>query len=211
MGVIKQGILGGFSGKVANVVGSSWKGVAVIKSLPLSVANPNTAGQQAQRGAMTEIVAAARVLLPVLITLFWNRFAQGMSGFNAFVKENIATFTTSGFTTFASFMATKGTLLGITPTSMVADASSDSLTFNWVDNSGTADALASDTISVVYWNATTSEWVVLEEEAIRSAATVTITGLTLATSDALKVYIFAARADYSKVSDSVYTAVTTQA
>jgi len=211
MGKIKQGILGGFSGKVANVVGSSWKGIAVIKSLPLSVANPNTAGQQAQRGAMSEIVAAGRLLLPVLITLFWNRFAQGMSGFNAFVKENIATFTTSGFTTFASFYATRGTLVGITPTSMVADASSDSLTFNWVDNSGVSDALASDTISVVYYNATTSEWVVLEEEAIRSAATVTITGLTLATSDALKVYVFAARADYSKVSDSTYTAVTTQA
>ena len=100
MGVIKQGILGGFSGKVANVVGSSWKGVAVIKSLPLSVANPNTAGQQAQRGAMTTCVEAARVLLPVLITLFWNRFAQGMSGFNAFVKQNIATFLTAGFTDF---------------------------------------------------------------------------------------------------------------
>ena len=48
MGILKQGILGGFSGKVANVVGTSWKGIAVIKAMPLSVANPKTAGQVAQ-------------------------------------------------------------------------------------------------------------------------------------------------------------------
>jgi len=30
MGTIKRGILGGFSGKVANVVGTSWKGIALL-------------------------------------------------------------------------------------------------------------------------------------------------------------------------------------
>ncbi|MCB1863960.1 MAG: hypothetical protein KDG50_00890, partial [Chromatiales bacterium] len=94
MARIKQGILGGLSGKIANVVGSSWKGIAVLKSLPLSVANPNTAAQQAQRGAMTQIVAAARILLAALIQVYWNPFAQQMSGYNDFVKTNIATFTT---------------------------------------------------------------------------------------------------------------------
>lgn len=37
MGTIKQGILGGFSGKVGNVVGASWKGIDYIRSLPSSV------------------------------------------------------------------------------------------------------------------------------------------------------------------------------
>ncbi len=40
MGIIKRGILGGFSNKVANVVGSSWKGINTMRALPLSVANP---------------------------------------------------------------------------------------------------------------------------------------------------------------------------
>src|SRR5690606_508733 len=46
MGIIKQGILGGFSGKVGNVVGASWKGIDYIRSLPSSVSNPRTPGKE---------------------------------------------------------------------------------------------------------------------------------------------------------------------
>jgi hypothetical protein len=42
MGTIKQGILGGFSGKVGTVVGASWKGIAYMRSLPQKVKNPRT-------------------------------------------------------------------------------------------------------------------------------------------------------------------------
>ena len=31
MGIIKQGVPGGFSGKVGTVIGSSWKGIAVMR------------------------------------------------------------------------------------------------------------------------------------------------------------------------------------
>jgi hypothetical protein len=34
MGIIKQGILGGFSGKVGNVVGGTWKGIDYMRVLP---------------------------------------------------------------------------------------------------------------------------------------------------------------------------------
>ena len=33
MGTIKQGILGGFSGKVGTVIGSSWRGIQVMRGL----------------------------------------------------------------------------------------------------------------------------------------------------------------------------------
>ena len=45
MGIIKKGILGGFSGKVGNVVGASWKGIDYIRSLPSTVRNPRTPRQ----------------------------------------------------------------------------------------------------------------------------------------------------------------------
>lgn len=45
MGTIKKGILGGFSGKVGTVVGSSWKGIAYMRSLPQNMKNPRTEGQ----------------------------------------------------------------------------------------------------------------------------------------------------------------------
>ncbi|MFK5894423.1 MAG: DUF6266 family protein, partial [Pseudomonadota bacterium] len=167
MGVIKQGILGGFSGKVANVVGSSWKGIAVLKSLPLSVANPKTVGQVAQRGAMTQIVAASRLLLASLLQPYWNPFAQKMSGYNAFVKENIDTFTTAGFTTFANFFSMRGSLLGVVVSTVTADDSDNLVTVNWADNSGTADALATDEMIITYYNATQDYWVVSANAAQR--------------------------------------------
>ena len=49
MGKISQGILGGVSGKVGNVVGGSWKGIDYLKIMPASVANPQTPAQMDQR------------------------------------------------------------------------------------------------------------------------------------------------------------------
>ncbi len=49
MGKIKQGILGGFSGKVGPVIGTSWKGKAIIKARPLSHNDRNSVAQQEQR------------------------------------------------------------------------------------------------------------------------------------------------------------------
>ena len=49
MGVIKQGILGGFQNKVGAVIGSNWKGIATMRSRPISVANPRTGKQVAVR------------------------------------------------------------------------------------------------------------------------------------------------------------------
>ena len=49
MGKIKQGILGGFKGKVGTVIGSSWNGIAYMRGLAQSVKNPKTAAQLQQR------------------------------------------------------------------------------------------------------------------------------------------------------------------
>ena len=55
MGKIKQGILGGFKGKVGTVIGASWNGIAYMRGLPQSVKNPKTAAQQSQRAFFREI------------------------------------------------------------------------------------------------------------------------------------------------------------
>ena len=59
MGTIKKGILGSFSGKVGNIVGASWKGIAYIRSLPASVRNPRTVKQVTQR---SKFIQAGRQL-----------------------------------------------------------------------------------------------------------------------------------------------------
>jgi|SRR5690554_1470787 len=92
MATIKQGILGAFSGKVGSVVGSSWKGIPVMKSLPPSVANPKTAKQIEQRSRMKACTAFSQAILADVIKPLNDRFASRMSGFNAFTSRNIACF-----------------------------------------------------------------------------------------------------------------------
>lgn len=90
MGVIKQGIQGGFSGKVGPHVGSSWKGINVMRAMPTSVANPNTEAQQEQRSAFKQTSMLASAILTTIIKPYWDRSAVKMSGYNLFVKTNIA-------------------------------------------------------------------------------------------------------------------------
>lgn len=89
MATIKRGILGGGSGSVANVVMTAWKGIAVIKSKPLTVANPQTASQNSQRGKFSGIVGIAQYILASILQPVWNGFAQTMSGYNLFIQKNI--------------------------------------------------------------------------------------------------------------------------
>jgi len=86
MGKIKRGILGGFTGKVANVVGSSWKGLAVMKSLPISVAYPNTMKQQKVKIKFKAGAELSGKVKMVNIRTLWNRWAVFMSGFNSFMR-----------------------------------------------------------------------------------------------------------------------------
>lgn len=87
MGVIKRGILGGFSNKVGPVVGSSWKGIDVIKSKPVSVSNPNTPAQQLQRNAMRDANVFFRSFGLDNIQRLNNAMAVRMSGFNRVMKK----------------------------------------------------------------------------------------------------------------------------
>lgn len=87
MGVIKQGILGGFQNKVGPVIGTSWKGINVIKSRPTSVAYSNTELQQEQRTAMRQIAAYLRSFGLDNVRLLNNAQAVKMSGYNRCVKK----------------------------------------------------------------------------------------------------------------------------
>jgi hypothetical protein len=103
MAVIKQGILGGFSGKVGSVIGSSWKGRAVMKSQPLSVSNPNTAGQQSQRTKFKSITQLGSTLLSGYVQKVCNVISGSITGYNLFVQTNKAAFGSTGEFVPASF------------------------------------------------------------------------------------------------------------
>ena len=87
MGKIKQGILGGFKGKVGTVIGSSWNGIAYMKGLPQSQKDPKTAAQIAHRAFFSEVQdIVSQLTYEQLVFLFPNS-AKGMSRRNALVQQ----------------------------------------------------------------------------------------------------------------------------
>ena len=89
MAKIKSGILSKVQGKVAGVVGATWKGQNYLREL-VKPGNPNTPAQQLQRGKMSVAVKASRTFLAPVLTRFVSKFVKNMSAYNWFVKQNIA-------------------------------------------------------------------------------------------------------------------------
>lgn len=96
MGKIRSGILSRVSGKVAGVVGGNWKNVAYLREYVVP-ANPNTTAQAAQRTKFSDCVAYAKLLVGPVFQTYTDKFQKNMSGYNAFIKANIALFPLSSF------------------------------------------------------------------------------------------------------------------
>ena len=98
MGKIKQGILGGFKGKVGTVIGSSWNGIAYMRGLAQSVKNPKTAGQTTQRGFFREVLDIVGQLSREQLAFLFPTAPSGMTRHNALVKQLTAVAAVDGDT-----------------------------------------------------------------------------------------------------------------
>lgn len=207
MGRLKQGILGGVSGKVGSVVGSSWKGIAVVKAMPLSVANPRTAGQVSQRGKMSHVVAFAQLILASVIKPLNDRFASGQSGYNAFVSRNIALFTDFYPAPPADLRLSVGKMVAVDPSSVVADESLGTVVVNWPTTLPDAYAQATDKAYVVAYSDETGAAGISSGVVARSAGTVSIPAFDGVVADAtIRVWISFLRSDGTVVSNTGYKA-----
>lgn len=116
MAKIKSGILSKVQGKVAGVVGATWKGQNYLREL-VKPGNPNTPAQQLQRGKMSVAVKASRTFLAPVLSPFVGKLVKNMSAYNWFVKQNIAS-AASEDTKIKDLMLSFGSM---TPPSFIAD------------------------------------------------------------------------------------------
>ena len=82
MGIINQGILGGFSGKVGPIVGFRWKSNYYIRARAAKVSNPRTPKQQEQRGKFATAFSFLKAIKP-FIRIGYKEFTQDKSAFNS--------------------------------------------------------------------------------------------------------------------------------
>lgn len=151
MGVIKQGILGGISGKVGTVIGGTWKGIDYLRARPTSVANPNTDKQQNQRSKFSTVLNFLKPLSGFLSVGFRN-YATKMTGFNVAMSYNVKNAVAGDFPNFSidyrAALLSKGNLTGaLNPSIGVANA--PDIVFEWYDNSGIGTAKATDVAMLV--------------------------------------------------------------
>jgi len=144
-GVITQGILGGFSGKVGPVVGGKWKDIDYMRGYVIP-ANPNTTGQQTVRLKFAKLVAYAQSVLATLLQVYWDPFYSNMSGFNAFISNNYADLPVNNIMDDSATMA-KGTLEPLASiTSAIVAGTSLTVTFN---GTVSGNGLATDELKAV--------------------------------------------------------------
>jgi len=209
MSKLTSGILGPLKGKIGGVVGSTWKGIPVLKTKPASVANPRTAAQVTQRNAFTEAVAFARVILVTIIKPLWDRFAQGQSGFNRFISVNIGNWDGSAFETPENIEISRGILAKADTFTASADTGATQIDLNYSDDTGEGDALSTDEIYVVVFNETTGFIQGFSSVATRDVpAPHVIIDDALEVDDVVHVYLAFKRADNTKVSNTNYSTFT---
>ena len=133
MGKIKQGILGGFKGKVGTVIGSSWNGIAYMRGLAQSVKNPKTAGQQTQRGFFREVMDLAGQFTNEQLAFLFPTAPSGMTRRNALVKQLAAVSAVDGDTKSVDLGNINS--LGNAPTDDLPEvaiaAAGENLTISW--------------------------------------------------------------------------------
>lgn len=157
MGTYSKGILGAFSGKVGPVVGSTWRGKDIMRSLPRKGNRIATAAQMLQR---SKFIMATEFLTPLnpIITKYFgsnNGITTRRNKAMSYTLREAITYSDPILQwDFSKVLISRGVLLGLNAATAVAGATS-SITLNWADNSGSGEAEESDKLIVVVYEETT--------------------------------------------------------
>lgn len=206
MGKIAQGILGGLSGKVGNIIGGSWKGIDYIRIKPSSVANPRTEGQVNQRNKFTITLEYLQATSD-FIKIGYKSFAVKKTEFNAamsYVLNNAVGGIAPNFTIDYSLA-----LLSRGPLSGVLNGTTDlttpgQVTFDWDDNSAEGNANVTDKAMVLVYNPSKKESISILDGADRTLGSQVVTIPNTYAGDTVELFMAFVSADGTTVSNSVY-------
>lgn len=205
MGKIKQGVLGGFSGKVGPVTGTSWKGKAVIKARALSYNNPNTEEQQKIRRRFA-LIGKFIAVNNNYISIGFADMSVGITAQNAAMSVN---FENGVGGTWPNYELAYNNIIVSTgkvdlPYNPSASVDSNTLSLSWSDNSGEGNAKSTDEVMVLVYNSTKGQSVYSINVATRSERTASVSIPTAWNGDSAEVYLSMHRPDGGETSKSFY-------
>jgi hypothetical protein len=173
MGTYNKGILGAFSGKVGPVVGASWRGKDVMRSLPRKGNRVATPTQLLQREKFTMVTEFLTPLNSVVGRYFGNdtgdktRRNQAMS---YLMREAITYVAPDLVWDYSKVLISRGDLLGLNAATASAGAG-QSVDITWTDNSGQGDAETTDKLVVVLYEPTSKTTVHSLNAGVRNQGT----------------------------------------
>ena len=206
MAIIKQGVLGAFSGQVGTVIGTSWKGIAIIRSIAASIVNPRTPAQLEQRAKFSLVGKFLRTLT-VFLRIGFKSAAVKMSGYNAAMSYNVKNAISGLYPDFtlnyAQLRVSQGSLPGaLNPVAVsVVPATVD---FTWEDNSMDAGTMADDKVVLLVYNPAKGKTLNAIGAMTRVDGAQTLALPDAFTGDQVECYISFANANESVLSDSLY-------
>ena len=147
-------LIGRSSGSVGGATFSTWKGINVLKSKPLTVANPRTPGQVATRNMFTALVALYRMIANQVKIGFASQ-AVKKSEFNAFMSDAMRVglpiqigATWLDWADLQDFLVAKGSMEKTVPIQIVASAATNEYTVDWSTAVGVGQS-ATDELSIL--------------------------------------------------------------
>ena len=160
MATYSNGILGAFSGKIGNVVGSSWKGIPVIRSKPIRKKTGHSVLQEEQRARFLLMSKFLRPLTDLFNQTF-QKSAVGMSCFNkafSINKQSITGNYPSIAIDFPRIALSKGRLpLGEPPT--ISSPESGKLLLSWKTGDGINRLLTNGSAFIAVYNEEFGRWI----------------------------------------------------
>lgn len=206
MGKISQGILGGFSGKVGNVIGATWKGIDYMRIKPAHVKNPKTDDQVSQRNKFTTVLEFLQPMKD-FIKVGFKLYAIKKTEFNSAMSYNLLNAVTGVSPNFSidytKALIARGALKSaLNPA--VASAVVGNVAYTWDDNSAELNAEATDQAMLLIYNEAKGEAVFITEGAARNVGSQTLTVPDSYSGDTVHAFIGFMSVDGIEISNSLY-------
>lgn len=206
MGTYNKGILGPFSGKVGPVVGASWRGKEIMRSLPKNNHRLPTVLQAQQRLKFSTTLSFLNPLYPILSRYYGKNTGEQtrLNRATSYMMKEALVYNDPFYDIlYNRVQIAKGDLQGV-EAGVVTSTIANTLTFTWTDNSGQGEALATDKLVVAAYNLENN--IMLYSLAVSNRSVGTGAMVVPSYLSGLKVEVWAtfASADEKKNATSVY-------
>jgi hypothetical protein len=206
MGTFIKGILGGFSGKVGNVVGAFWRGIDYMRSLPRKSTKPPTEAQLKQRLTFALVTGFLRPL-GALINIGFQSYKGKKTPMNAALAYHLEKAVTGVYPAleidFTKVIYSKGNLQAPGSPSIAVTITAK-INFIWTNNAPPNTNQGTDLATVLVFNPVRNQYVTLQGAAARTALGYVLSVPADFSGEDVHCWVSFVSANGKEVSDSTY-------